>query len=280
MFAYIAASWHFVRILRPLFLFFIHPIVLSHLHQKYYAKKNASQPKPEHQRSGSFSYGHNSLKKQKSEEANFEYIVRSSEVLNDRYIVDKIIGKGSFGRVVKAFDRHSKEFVAIKIVRNQVAFFRQAQMEINILKLLQSHDTEKWNVVRMLDSFMHQNHQCIVFELLSMNLYELLQNTRFHGVSLRLIRKFVKQLLYTLHFLSNIQGPPDSVVSVIHCDLKPENILLVNAKKSAIKVIDFGSACFYNHKMYMYIQSRFYRAPEILLGIRYTAAIEYTSSLL
>ena len=64
---------------------------------------------------------------------------------------------------------------------------------------------------------------------------------------------------------------------IIHCDLKPENILLKQHNKSGIKVIDFGSSCFQDERIYTYIQSRFYRAPEIILGISYTTAIDMWS---
>jgi dual specificity tyrosine-phosphorylation-regulated kinase 1 len=73
--------------------------------------------------------------------------------------------------------------------------------------------------VRFLDSFDHHGHTCLVFEHLSFNLYELLRKTAFRGVSLTLIRKFARQILKALAYLSL----PD--VDVIHCDLKPENIL-------------------------------------------------------
>jgi dual specificity tyrosine-phosphorylation-regulated kinase 2/3/4 len=63
----------------------------------------------------------------------------------------------------------------------------------------------------------------------------------------------------------------------VHCDLKPENILLKQPNKSGIKVIDYGSSCFTNSRIYTYIQSRFYRAPEIILGIPYTMAIDMWS---
>lgn len=56
--------------------------------------------------------------------------------------------------------------------------------------------------------------------------------------------------------------------------MKPENILLKNPNKSGIKLIDFGSSCFSHERIYTYIQSRFYRAPEIILGIPYTASID------
>jgi dual specificity tyrosine-phosphorylation-regulated kinase 2/3/4 len=61
---------------------------------------------------------------------------------------------------------------------------------------------------------------------------------------------------------------------VVHCDMKPENILLRKINKSGIKIIDFGSSCFEPERIYTYIQSRFYRAPEIILGITYATAID------
>lgn len=59
--------------------------------------------------------------------------------------------------------------------------------------------------------------------------------------------------------------------------MKPENILLKSEQKSGIKVIDLGSACFIDSKIYTYIQSRFYRAPEIILGVPYSYAIDMWS---
>jgi dual specificity tyrosine-phosphorylation-regulated kinase 2/3/4 len=83
------------------------------------------------------------------------------------------------------------------------------------------------------------------------------------------VRKFAIQLIVSLIYMREHK--------VIHCDLKPENILLKHADKSGIKVIDFGSSCFDNERIYTYIQSRFYRAPEIILGIPYTMSIDMWS---
>ena len=110
---------------------------------------------------------------------------------------------------------------------------------------------------------------CLVFELLSYNLYDLLRLTKFRGVSLNLIRKFGKQIIASLYVLAEAR--------IIHCDLKPENILLRHPKRSAIKVIDFGSSCRDTKTMYTYIQSRYYRAPEVILGVKYTVAIDMWS---
>lgn len=90
------------------------------------------------------------------------------------------------------------------------------------------------NLIKMRDYFVFRSHVCIVFELLSMNLYEFIKNTDFRGVSMGLIRRFAIQLLHSLKFIKEQE--------IIHCDLKPENILLKTPTKSGIKIIDFGSS--------------------------------------
>jgi len=102
-----------------------------------------------------------------------------------------------------------------------------------------------------------------------MNLYEFIKAHDFRGFSLKLIRRFTKQLLGTLILLHNKR--------VIHCDLKPENVLLAHPMRTEIKVIDFGSSCFEHEKVYTYIQSRFYRSPEVILGMSYGMPIDMWS---
>ncbi|KAI9590669.1 probable serine/threonine-protein kinase dyrk1 [Glossina fuscipes] len=126
-------------------------------------------------------------------------------------------------------------------------------------------------IVQLKRHFVWRSHLCLVFELLSYNLYDLLRNRNFRGVSLNLTREFAQQLCNALLFLSSPQ------LNVIHCDLKPENILLCHPKRSAIKVIDFGSSCQLGQRIYQYVQSRFYRSPEVLLGIPYNMAIDMWS---
>ena len=102
-----------------------------------------------------------------------------------------------------------------------------------------------------------------------MNLYEFIKCHDFRGFSLKLIRRFAKQLLSSLVLLKGHK--------VIHCDLKPENVLLAHPARSEIKVIDFGSSCLENEKVYTYIQSRFYRSPEVILGMSYGMPIDMWS---
>ena len=99
--------------------------------------------------------------------------------------------------------------------------------------------------------------------------YEFIKNNNFQGLSLGLIRRFAIQLLASLRYLRKHR--------IIHCDLKPENILLKAPNKSGIKMIDFGSSCFEDERVYTYIQSRFYRSPEVILGLPYDVGIDMWS---
>nr|XP_048722912.1 dual specificity tyrosine-phosphorylation-regulated kinase 1A isoform X2 [Caretta caretta] len=186
--------------------------------------------------------------------------------------VDLIKTYKHINEVVKAYDRVEQEWVAIKIIKNKKAFLNQAQIEVRLLELMNKHDTEmKYYIVHLKRHFMFRNHLCLVFEMLSYNLYDLLRNTNFRGVSLNLTRKFAQQMCTALLFLATPE------LSIIHCDLKPENILLCNPKRSAIKIVDFGSSCQLGQRIYQYIQSRFYRSPEVLLGMPYDLAIDMWS---
>lgn len=187
-----------------------------------------------------------------------------------RYEIIRELGKGSFGVWLRAFDHLKKEFVALKILRNRKKLHKQGLIEISLIETLNKHDPQdKKNIVQLRESFKFRDHICITFELLSINLYEFIKNNDFRGVSLRLTKRFAIQILVSLLFMYEH--------SIIHCDLKPENILLRNINKSGIKIIDFGSGCLENQRVYTYIQSRFYRAPEIILGIAYTCAIDMWS---
>ena len=113
----------------------------------------------------------------------------------------------------------------------------------------------------MHDYFTYRSHLCIVYELLGPSLFDRLRERNYHGFSYLTTRFFTQQLLTAMAFYK--------AQSIVHCDLKPENVLFTLQSPTAIKLIDFGSACFSGHQIYQYIQSRFYRAPEIMLGIPY-----------
>ncbi|XP_076796715.1 dual specificity tyrosine-phosphorylation-regulated kinase 4 isoform X1 [Arvicanthis niloticus] len=196
------------------------------------------------------------------------------KVLHDhiayRYEVLEMIGKGSFGQVAKCLDHKNNELVALKIIRNKKRFHHQALVELKILEALRRKDKDNThNVVHMKDFFYFRNHLCITFELLGINLYELMKNNSFQGFSLSIVRRFTLSVLKCLQMLY--------VEKIIHCDLKPENIVLYQRGQVTVKVIDFGSSCYEHQKVYTYIQSRFYRSPEVILGHPYNMAIDMWS---
>lgn len=187
-----------------------------------------------------------------------------------RFEVLEVIGKGSFGQVLKCLDHKNNELVAIKMIRNKKRFHHQALVELKILDVLKKKDKDNLhNVIHMKEYFYFRNHLCISFELLGVNLYELIKKNNFQGFSLALIRRFTHALLRCLQMLHREK--------IIHCDLKPENILLSQRGPGNIKVVDFGSSCYEQQRVYTYIQSRFYRSPEVILGHPYSMAIDMWS---
>eukprot|EP01083_Nonionella_stella_P210214 761248_1 len=197
--------------------------------------------------------------------------VLKSDTGHQFQVID-LLGKGTFGQVVKCHNLSKKDDIcAVKVIKNKPAYFNQALVEIRILKMLnEKYDPENsHNIVRLLDFFKYKKHLCLVFELLNVNLYDLVKQNSFRGLSCSLIRVFIRQVLNTLIVLRKAR--------IIHCDLKPENILLKDLTTPKVKVIDFGSACFEFQTIYSYIQSRFYRSPEVLLGHEYNCNIDMWS---
>ncbi|ORY99057.1 kinase-like domain-containing protein [Syncephalastrum racemosum] len=206
---------------------------------------------------------------------NGDYILYVNGILgpdpNNQYIILDMLGSGTFGQVVKCRHQRTNRLVGIKIIKNKPAYIKQSRIEVDILTRLNRDwdPQDNHHILRLLDTFTHKHHLCLVFELLSVNLYELIKQNRFSGLSTNLIRVFTKQLVETLEVLKHS--------GTIHCDLKPENILLESLESPKIKVIDFGSACHQSEQMYTYIQSRFYRSPEVILGLKYSTAIDMWS---
>lgn len=179
-----------------------------------------------------------------------------------------LLGSGTFGQVVKCQNLANQSVVAVKVIKSKPAYLNQSLTEVRLLEYL-NQNSQGSSFIKLLDTFMHKEHLCLVFELLASNLYELIKQNQFHGLNMKLVKVLTKQLLEAIAQLKTFQ--------MIHCDLKPENILLCQPDKPNIKVIDFGSACFTRQTVYSYIQSRFYRSPEVILGLPYTESIDMWS---
>ena len=112
------------------------------------------------------------------------------------------LGSGAFGEVVKAYDHKTKEIVALKIIKSKKEHMQLALNEINILMRAKEKDIDnEKNVVRIKDFIVFRKHICIVTELLSISLYDLMESSNFRPIDMQYIRTFAIQIFNALAFL-------------------------------------------------------------------------------
>ncbi|MCJ1468684.1 U4/U6 small nuclear ribonucleoprotein prp4 [Pseudocyphellaria aurata] len=199
------------------------------------------------------------------------YKVILGELLDGRYHVQSNLGKGMFSGVVRATDQRTTRLVAIKLIRNNETMKKAGLKEIEILQKLSAYDPEdKKHMIRLERYFEHKGHLCMVFENLSINLREVLKKFgRDVGINLKAVRAYAQQMFTGLSLLRKC--------NVLHADLKPDN-MLVNDSRNLLKICDLGSASDASeNEITPYLVSRFYRAPEIILGMPYDFGIDIWS---
>uniref|UniRef100_A0A8C7KQH5 Serine/threonine-protein kinase PRP4 homolog n=1 Tax=Oncorhynchus kisutch TaxID=8019 RepID=A0A8C7KQH5_ONCKI len=200
------------------------------------------------------------------------YRLNIGEKLDKRYSVYGYTGQGVFSNVIRARDvaRASQE-VAIKIIRNNELMQKTGLKELEFLKKLNDADPDdKFHCLRLFRHFYHKQHLCLVFEPLSMNLREVLKKYgKDVGLHIKAVRSYSQQLFLALKLLKRC--------NILHADIKPDNIL-VNESKTILKLCDFGSASHVaENDITPYLVSRFYRAPEIIIGKLYDHGIDMWS---
>ena len=207
----------------------------------------------------------------------------------------------------------ANDVLAMKLIRNNDTMAKAAVKEVRILRLLCGSKSSKkadtaeseaeelarnHNIVRLLEitpdgidfggktgrvmqqqqssmslpPLEYRNHTTLLFEYMPYNLRETLAKFGKNvGINLTAVRSYSKQLFRALAHLAKH--------SVVHADLKPDNIL-VSADFSTVKLCDFGSAFFETDSDNVptpYLVSRFYRAPEIIMGLDYNRAVDLWS---
>lgn len=260
-----------------------------------YSSKSRSKSE-ENRKSGSenkVKYSSEEGKDRNKDEGHYKYTI--GEIIKD-YKILKHISDGTFGRVFEVLNMKNNQIFAMKIIRAVERYVESAKTEAEILKDLHGFDLEdRFHIVRLFEEFEHGKNYCMVFEKLGLSLYELLKKNDYKGYPIHLIQSFLKQILVSIGFLHQH--------CLTHTDLKPENILLMSDKyivKSTndfekktehtseddgrsstcsksqkgkyylpiderIKIIDFGGATYDCEHHSSVINTRQYRAPEIIL---------------
>ena len=234
------------------------------------------------------------------------YVVVPDADLTEKYQIIKLLGQGTFGKVVEAYDRVKRTRCAIKIIRSVQKYRDASRIELRVLSTLKSNDRENRNkCIHLRHCFDFRNHICIVTDLYGQSVFDFLKANNFTPFPNTHIQTFARQLLTSVACKSTPLLRIWSIFSdiyavlhdlnLIHTDLKPENILLVDntyqtftynrtipssstqTNRSSrhrkvllnpeIRLIDFGSATFDDEYHSSVVSTRHYRAPEIILNL-------------
>jgi dual specificity tyrosine-phosphorylation-regulated kinase 2/3/4 len=186
-----------------------------------------------------------------------------------RFQMRRLLAKGSFGGVLHCIDHKCKRPVAIKLLRDGPKHHDHISMESEFLELLQTDGGPASHIVRLYDTVTFRGYVCFALELHSANLFQVMRSRNFSGLALPDVKVIAREGAEALRFC-HAKG-------VVHGDVKPENIVFTNARQNSITLIDFGSSAHLAQTVFTYIQSRFYRATEIVLGLRYDGKIDIWS---
>jgi len=267
------------------------------------ASKRAREREKKYAAEGSFKHGKSSSTNRSSrhkkkvsgsvvvddEEGHLVYKV--GDTLQGRYKILSELGEGTFGKVVKCEDLFKQKILAIKIIKNVKKYRDAAKLEINVLSKLAKYDPKGKNLcVQMYDWFDYHGHKCIAFELLGKSVFDFLKDNDYTPYPLEHVRQISYELCLSVAFLHSHR--------LTHTDLKPENVLFYDSdyykdymdrnrsgdskeedgskgrqekvkflKDPQIRLIDFGSTTFDHEHHSSIVQTRHYRAPEVIMEL-------------
>eukprot|EP01017_Pseudomicrothorax_dubius_P032811 TRINITY_DN4333_c0_g1_i5.p1 TRINITY_DN4333_c0_g1~~TRINITY_DN4333_c0_g1_i5.p1 ORF type:complete len:380 (-),score=34.15 TRINITY_DN4333_c0_g1_i5:39-1178(-) len=185
--------------------------------------------------------------------------VHIGEVVLNRYVIIQKLGWGHFSTVWLAKDFKYDTYVALKIQKSSPNYLEAAYDEVEILqRVARNVHNPEWvaslkeyykdegrtvfgrddcQVLQLLNSFIYKgpygNHFCMVFEILGVNLLEIIKRYNYKGIPMHLARIISKQILIGLDYLHRI-------CKVIHTDLKPENVLVCLTKEEIREIYEDG----------------------------------------
>lgn len=133
------------------------------------------------------------------------FIVNQGDYVTSRYKILRLLGQGTFGKVVECYDKKLRKYVAIKIIRAVQKYRDASQIEIRVLRTLRENDPGNENkCIHLLETFNFKNHVCIVSELLGKSVFDFLKENRFQPFPPLHIWQFAKQLMQSVAFLHRL----------------------------------------------------------------------------
>jgi Protein kinase domain len=203
-----------------------------------------------------------------------EFQIVIGSVVAGRYKVAEFLGEAAFSKAIQCVDLKNGMNYCLKVIENNKDYFDQSIDEIKLLRYINVNgDVDQNHVLRLHDFFYHKEHLFIVTELLKDNLYDYYKFNREKEAeeyfTVGRLQTITFQLLKGLSYIHSLK--------LVHCDLKPENIMMKSYSRAEVKIIDFGSSCFVHDNLGNYVQSRAYRAPEVILGCKYDYKIDIWS---
>eukprot|EP01043_Picozoa_sp_COSAG02_P012746 COSAG02_NODE_498_length_21087_cov_33.272394_14_plen_566_part_00 len=200
-----------------------------------------------------------------------EFPIVPGDLVAGRYTVLDTLGTASFCTAVHALQTDTGTNVCLKIIKNSKDNFDQALDEVKLLKLVNSkQNADASHILRLFDYFYFKEHMFLVTELGGANLFDhsncMLQEGHRAWWTIERLQRVAYQITDALVYIHSL--------SLIHSDLKPENIVIKSLSPLHIRVIDFGSSCFIHDDLGVYVQSRSYRAPEVIIAAPYDYRID------
>ena len=224
--------------------------------------------------------------------------VNLEESYHSRYRVVHKLGWGQFSTVWLSWDKLDECHVALKFVKSASHYMDAARDEIEIMTRLGDGSPHLCSLLNHFDIFGPMGkHAVLVFPVLGVNLWDLIDEYSPNGLRLHVVRKISCQLLQGVAYMHK--------KSVIHTDLKPENIALAQPSRTVmaiiahakedmteperdylealllkdlkIKIVDFGNGCWVDRHFTDDIQTTQYRAPEVIIRSRYGTACDMWS---
>lgn len=199
--------------------------------------------------------------------------LKYGDVLHGRYKVLDLINDGGYSNVYACVDLKTNSQLVVKACRNKGAYHDAAKDEVKTMETLMKIDPRHKHFVRFYESFVYRDHICLVCEKLGPSLFSVMEANHYDPFPIEAIRSIMFQIITAVDLLHRN--------NMVHTDLKLENILLCDTSvgpdgrdsrgrlQTNVRLIDFGSLESGTHWNRHLVTTRHYRAPEILMGLRW-----------